>query len=75
VDFNRFSLNLAGGKRENLGTSKFSINSMDDLVFSVDGNFSNEYLSLDIVRDIFYLKLVKNKNSDMRLAVGTQINF
>ena len=75
IDFNGFSLNLAGGKRENVGTSKFSLNSIDDLVFSLDGDISNEYLSLDIVKDIFYLQLIKNKNSDMRVAGGIQINF
>ena len=41
----------------------------------LDGNISNEYLSLDIVKDIFYLQLIKNKNSDMRVAGGIQINF
>ena len=75
IDFNGFSLNLAGGKRENVGTSRFSLNSIDDLVFSLDGDISNEYLSLDIVKDIFYLQLIKNKNSDMRVAGGIQINF
>ena len=56
-------------------TRKFSLNSIDDLVFSLDGDISNEYLSLDIVKDIFYLQLIKNKNSDMRVAGGIQINF
>jgi len=58
-----------------VGTSRFSLNSIDDLVFSLDGDISNEYLSLDIVKDIFYLQLIKNKNSDMRVAGGIQINF
>jgi hypothetical protein len=75
VDFNGFSLNLAGGKRENIGTSTFSINSIDDLVFSKSADISNEYFSFDIVKGIFFLQLMKNKNSDLRFAGGIQINF
>ena len=45
------------------------------MVFKSDNAFSNEYFSIDLVKDNFYLLAIKNGNTKMRIAAGVQFNF
>ena len=75
VDFNDFSINISGGKREQMHNQIFYMNSQDGLVFQSEGRISNEYLSLNIVKDFYYFQAVKGSNSDIKFVGGVQVNF
>ena len=75
VDFNDFSINLSGGKRDQMQHQRFYMSSQDGLVFQSEGNISNEYLSFNIVRDFYYFQAIKGSNSDMKFVGGIQVNF
>jgi len=75
VDFNDLSINLSGGKRDQLQNHRFYMDSQDGLVFQSEGNISNEYLSLNIVKDFYYFQVIKGSNSDTKFVGGIQVNF
>ena len=74
-DFRSYSFNFSGGKRVNTNKQKFSMKTHDGLVFTSDGNISNEYFSMSITKNIFYFKAVKTTYSETRILGGFQINF
>tara|TARA_Y100000768_G_scaffold99754_1_gene72833 strand:+ start:11526 stop:13946 length:2421 start_codon:yes stop_codon:yes gene_type:complete len=74
-DFRSYSFNFSGGKRVNTNKQKFSMKTRDGLVFTNDGNISNEYFSMSIIKNIFYLKAVKTTYSETKILGGFQINF
>ena len=74
-DFSGYSVNLAGGKRKSFGHQEQIFKSDRDMVFNSDNAFSNEYFSIDLVKDNFYLLAIKNGNTKMRIAAGVQFNF
>ena len=51
------------------------MHSQDGLVFQSEGNISNEYLSLNIVKDFYYFQVMKGSNSDTKFVGGIQVNF
>ena len=74
-DFSGYSVNMAGGMRKSFGHQKQVFKSDRDMVFNSDNAFSNEYFSIDLVKDNFYLLAIKNGNTKMRIAAGVQFNF
>ena len=74
-DFSGYSVNMAGGMRKSFGHQEQIFKSDRDMVFNSDNAFSNEYFSIDLVKDNFYLLAIKNGNTKMRIATGVQFNF
>tara|TARA_Y100000994_G_scaffold243183_1_gene241164 strand:- start:191 stop:418 length:228 start_codon:yes stop_codon:yes gene_type:complete len=75
VDFNEFSINLSGGKRDQMQYQRFHMNTQDGLVFESDRAISNEYLSLNIIKDFFYFQAIKSSDSEMKFFGGIQFYF
>jgi hypothetical protein len=75
VDFYDFSINLSGGRRDQMQYQRFYMNTQDGLVFESDRAISNEYLSLNIVKDFFYFQAIKSSDSEMKFIGGIQVNF
>ena len=75
VDFNDFSINLSGGRRDLMHYQRFYMKTQDGLVFESNKGISNEYLSLNIVKDFFYFQALKSSDSEMKFIGGIQVNF
>ena len=75
VDFYDFSINFSGGRRDQMQYQRFYMNTQDGLVFESDRAISNEYLSLNIVKDFFYFQAIKSSDTKMKFIGGIQVNF
>ena len=75
VDFYDFSINFSGGRRDQMQYQRFYMNTQDGLVFESNKGISNEYLSLNIVKDFFYFQAIKSSDSEMKFIGGIQVNF
>ena len=75
VDFYDFSINLSSGRRDQMQYQRFYVNTQDGLVFESDKAISNEYLSLNIVKDFFYFQAIKSSDSEVKFIGGIQVNF
>ena len=65
---------INGGFRESNQSNLFMINTVDNLTFFPANKIKNQYLSMMLMRDIFYFQVIKDTFGE-RVATGFQINL
>ncbi len=75
ADFKGFSINISGGRRDQIHHQRFNMNTHDGLVLQSDRSISNEYLSFNLVKDFYYFQAIKSSDSETKYIGGIQFHF